>query len=135
MWWKIGDFSNNRCKRIKVAFAGQDKMTICPRCGRGDKMTKKLTRIPKYYLNEDDEMTTKKAEEYLDQEFPKGETKFRGQAMVLLALAKHEGKLQAINEFKEKLKERLSIIDFWQEENIWIAINKKIEETVQEMKA
>jgi hypothetical protein len=39
-------------------------------------------------------MTTKEAEEYLDQEFPKGETKFRGQAMVLLALAKSEAQAE-----------------------------------------
>ena len=34
---------------------------------------------------------TNKDEEYLDKEFPKGKTKFRGQAMVLLALARKEG--------------------------------------------
>ena len=33
-----------------------------------------------------------KDEEYLDEQFPKGETKFRGQAMVLLALARQVGK-------------------------------------------
>ena len=35
-------------------------------------------------------MTTED-ENYLDKEFPKGKTKFRGQAMVLLALARQEG--------------------------------------------
>lgn len=38
-------------------------------------------------------------EEYLDKKFPKGETKFRGEAMVLLALAREVGKEEAINEF------------------------------------
>ena len=32
-------------------------------------------------------MKMDKANDYLEQEFPKGKTKFRGQAMVLLALA------------------------------------------------
>ena len=40
--------------------------------------------------------------EYLDKEFPKGETKFRGQAMVLLALARREGEQKAIKEVEEK---------------------------------
>ena len=35
-------------------------------------------------------MKTKKAEQYLDKEFPKGKTKFRGQAMVLIALSREE---------------------------------------------
>ena len=42
----------------------------------------------------------KEDEEYLDKEFPKGKTKFRGQAMVLLALARHQ-----------REKEILEIID------------------------
>ena len=33
-------------------------------------------------------------EEYLDKEFPKGKTKFRGQAIVLLALAREQGRLE-----------------------------------------
>ena len=38
-------------------------------------------------------MKTKKAEQYLDKEFPKGNPKFypRGEAMVLLALARKHG--------------------------------------------
>ena len=45
-------------------------------------------------------------EEYLDKEFPKGKTKFRGQAMVLLALAKQEGK-------QAEQKRILELIDKW----------------------
>ena len=87
--------------------------------------------------------------EYLEKQFPKGETKFRGQAMVLLALARIEGKAelmkelegsepyatgfrdakaQAISEFNEKLKK-----------NYFSGLNKKelfamIEKTSQEIK-
>jgi hypothetical protein len=39
--------------------------------------------------------------EYLEKEFPKGQTKFRGQAMVLLTLARIQGSL---SEEKEVLK-------------------------------
>ena len=42
-------------------------------------------------------------EEYLNQEFPKGKTKFRGQAMVLLALARKEGKSELINQWKSDI--------------------------------
>jgi len=42
----------------------------------------------------------KEIEEYLDKEFPKGKTKFRGQAMVLLALARQ----QREKEIKEKIE-------------------------------
>ena len=44
------------------------------------------------------------AEEYLNQEFPKGKTKFRGQAMVLLALARQQEKLETQEKVK-KLKD------------------------------
>jgi len=44
------------------------------------------------------------AEEYLEKEFPKGETKFRGQAMVLLALAKIEGREDAKQDFEKMIK-------------------------------
>ena len=50
------------------------------------------------------------AEEYLDQEFPKGKTKFRGQAMVLLALTKQEKDKEA-SEKVEELKTRVN--DFY----------------------
>jgi hypothetical protein len=43
------------------------------------------------------------------------------------------GRTQAISEFKEKSKKKLSIIDFWQEENIWTAINRELEKTAQEI--
>ena len=46
-----------------------------------------------------------KDENYLDEQFPKGETKFRGQAMVLLALARLVGKQEAQELFKKKIKE------------------------------
>ena len=42
--------------------------------------------------------TIEKDIEYLDKEFPKGKTKFRGEAMVLLALAREEGE----NELRKK---------------------------------
>ena len=45
-----------------------------------------------------------KDEEYLDEQFPKGETKFRGQAMVLLALARQVGQ-------KAERKRILELID------------------------
>lgn len=45
----------------------------------------------------------KSDEEYLNQEFPKGKTKFRGQAMVLLALARKEGKAELINQWKSDI--------------------------------
>ena len=45
------------------------------------------------------------AEDYLDKEFPKGETKLRGQAMVLLVLAKMQGRIDALKEVKNVLKE------------------------------
>ena len=47
------------------------------------------------------------AEEYLDEQFPKGKTKFRGQAMVLLALAREEGRLQALADV-EKIIDKCS---------------------------
>ena len=57
------------------------------------------------------------AEEYLDEQFPKGKTKFRGQAMVLLALAREEGRFQAIDDNltyvnKKDLGEYQDIIDY-----------------------
>jgi len=45
-------------------------------------------------------MTEYNAEEYLDEKFPKGKSKLRGEAMVLLALTKQEEQekiLQMIN--------------------------------------
>lgn len=54
------------------------------------------------------EYKLKKDEEYLDKEFSKGKTKFRGQAMILLVLARQEG----IKEGKTQEQERiLKIID------------------------
>ena len=46
--------------------------------------------------------------DYLDKEFPKGETKFRGQAMVLLALARKEGARLKIEEILEKWEDEES---------------------------
>jgi len=46
--------------------------------------------------------TIKEDEEYLDEKFPKG-NKFRGEAMVLLALARIEGK-KDIRKLKEQGK-------------------------------
>jgi hypothetical protein len=70
-------------------------------------------------------------EEYLDKEFPKGKTKFRGQAMVLLALARKEGQqaeqkrilkitkrlqstaYRSIADFIEALKKEVEKNEFW----------------------
>jgi hypothetical protein len=46
------------------------------------------------------------AETYLDEQFPKGKTEFRGQAMALLALAKIESKQEAFREVIEFLSQR-----------------------------
>lgn len=43
--------------------------------------------------------------DYLDEQFPKGKTKFRGQAMVLLAFAREEGKSETKKEFLEFLED------------------------------
>jgi flagellar motor switch protein FliG len=55
--------------------------------------------------------------EYLEKEFPKGETKFRGQAMVLLALAREQSKKQAtadfINEEIKRLKRLRNVRHYW----------------------
>ena len=50
------------------------------------KLTKKMTKKIK-----DDVTNISSAESYLDEKFPKVKAKFRGEAMVLLALAKIEG--------------------------------------------
>lgn len=50
-------------------------------------------------------------EEYLDEKFPKGMSKLRGEAMVLLALARRRGKQEAQKMFLEE-------IDEWVEECI-----------------
>jgi predicted RNA-binding protein len=42
--------------------------------------------------------------EYLDQEFPKGKTKFRGQAMVLLALARKQAKSETLKKVFEEIE-------------------------------
>jgi len=52
--------------------------------------------------------------EYLDEQFPKGKTKFRGQAMVLLALSRTQGRAEALEEmrhYKNKCVELLCEID------------------------
>ena len=41
---------------------------------------------------------------------------------------------EAISDFKKKLKEKLKNIDFWEEKNIWIAIERDIEKTAQELR-
>jgi hypothetical protein len=57
--------------------------------------------------------------EYLEKEFPKGETKFRGQAMVLLALAREQGIKQTTADFikiieSKELLEKLSDLEHQQ---------------------
>ena len=42
-------------------------------------------------------------EEYLDEKFPKGKSKLRGEAMVLLALARRRGKQEAQKMFLEEI--------------------------------
>ena len=56
--------------------------------------------------------------EYLDKEFPKGETKFRGQAMVLLALSREVGKKEALKDFIEKIK--IKVLTDWKGQNEFI---------------
>ena len=46
----------------------------------------------------------KTAQEYIDQEFPKGKTKYRGQALVLSVLSNLEGREQKEKELIEILK-------------------------------
>lgn len=75
---------------------------------------------------------SKKDEEYLDKEFPKGETKFRGQAMVLIALARQEGKIEAYAEevaFLKALNTTPYIID---EGNDYIDLNSNKLESVHD---
>lgn len=45
----------------------------------------------------------KKDIDYLDEKFPKGKTKFRGEAMVLLTLARQVGKENVVKEYEEYL--------------------------------
>ena len=52
--------------------------------------------------------------DYLDKEFPKGKTKFRGQAMVLLALARREG--QKVE--RERILEIASLLVKWNSRKI-----------------
>ena len=47
-------------------------------------------------------------EEYLEQEFPKGKTKFRGQAMVLLALARQQGKQEVLRKVNKLIDEEIA---------------------------
>lgn len=72
--------------------------------------------------------------EYLEQEFPKGKTKFRGQSMVLLTLARIQGS-------KSKQKEMLDFLEdlskeYWNK-HFSMVINKidnKIKELKERMK-
>ena len=52
-----------------------------------------------------------KDEEYLDEQFPKGETKFRGQAMVLLALARQVGQKAERKRILGKLKREIENLE------------------------
>ena len=71
-------------------------------------------------------------EEYLDEQFPKGETKFRGQAMVLLALARQVGEEQAKEEFKENIEDwfdsSLNNLQFDEAQEIKQELLKELEE-------
>ena len=93
-------------------------------------------------MNKEEEL--KKDEEYLDKEFPKGKTKFRGQAMVLLALARNQGRQEererinkTINELIElgnKEDRTIHIGELKQEinkEKKWIVHIGKIEERIE----
>ena len=73
--------------------------------------------------------------EYLDKMFPKGESKLRGEAMVLLALARKEGKHQFDNQI-EAIKDVAEQIGF----NKGIQQGKKmilkeVEDTINKMLA
>ena len=50
-------------------------------------------------------------EEYLDEKFPKGMSKLRGEAMVLLALARRRGKQEAQKMFLEEIDDRIKLIE------------------------
>ena len=79
-------------------------------------------------------MTEYSAEEYLDEKFPKGKSKLRGEAMVLLALAKQEEQeriLQIINRWLiertyQTKKELPALIKFMPFE--WDELKAKIKE-------
>lgn len=65
--------------------------------------------------------------EYLDKEFPKGKTKFRGQAMVLLALAREQGKQETLkNEIKNQKKSRKTFQTILKSKNV----NKPVVEAI-----
>ena len=57
---------------------------------------------------------------YLDEKFPKGESKLRGEAMVLLALAREEGKQSALKQFEELIDNKLN--------NLWKLVNSDASE-------
>ena len=49
-------------------------------------------------------------EDYIDEHFPKGEDKRRGEVLVVNALAQIKGKAEAISNFAEKIKKELRVI-------------------------
>ena len=85
---------------------------------------------------------TEADEDYLDKEFPKGKTKFRGQAMVLLTLARKEGqKAEREIRLKDELKflEGKEMFDFIMYADWGVSheipefITKRIEELKKQM--
>lgn len=68
------------------------------------------------------------AEDYLDKEFPKGETKFRGQAMVLLALAKMQGRTDALKKVEKEIDDILDKI-----KNNWNKTNNPKLQVIREL--
>jgi hypothetical protein len=68
----------------------------------------------------------KESIEYLDEQFPKGKNKFRGNAMVLIAITRREEEDKWI-EFIEKLKEK--VLTNWKGQNEFVDwIDRKIGE-------
>jgi len=63
-------------------------------------------------------MTEYSAEEYLDEKFPKGKNKLRGEAMVLLALAKRNEQ-ERILEIIDIMRKDLNNLDY-SYSNEWI---------------
>ena len=89
------------------AYVFVDGQLICPECGRHSP----YQPVPSYdqILAENKALkqriaTLEKDIEYLDEKFPKGKTKFRGEAMVLLAMARQQGKIEIKKDFLKFLK-------------------------------
>ncbi len=68
-------------------------------------------------------MKTEKDVEYLEEKFPKGETKFRGEAMVLLSLARMQGVKERNTEVKQAIEEIIN--DIGEDSESWKSHGKE----------